>query len=258
MNLIGINGYIGSGKDTVGTMIQYHTSHPDSINKTDSKNRSYNSFLIDVGVGYEPTWKIKKFAGKLKQIVSLLTGIPVDKFEDQEFKRTSLGEEWSKFPEFEGKTLSELREHEEKCLIWGASKMTVRELLQRLGTDAIRNKVHPNAWINALFADYKPNGFWMDEKVEKAKSMDSYLSYPKWIITDVRFPNEAQAIKNKGGIIVRVNRNDAKRFSESGQTPHISEMALDEWNFDYTIDNYGNMNYLVSEVGKMIKHFNIK
>ena len=32
-------------------------------------------------------WEIKKFAGKLKQIASLLTGIPIEKFEDQEFKK---------------------------------------------------------------------------------------------------------------------------------------------------------------------------
>ena len=30
--------------------------------------------------------------------------------------------------------------------------------------------------------------------------------YPNWIITDVRFPNEADAIKGRGGIIIRVNR----------------------------------------------------
>jgi hypothetical protein len=33
--------------------------------------------------------------------------------------------------------------------------LTPRELLQIIGTDCIRDRVHPNAWVNALFADYK-------------------------------------------------------------------------------------------------------
>ena len=64
--IIGINGKIGAGKDTVGTIIQ-------GLLLT-SKKKSF---------------EIKKFAGKMKQIASLLTGIPVVKFEDQEFKETN-------------------------------------------------------------------------------------------------------------------------------------------------------------------------
>ncbi len=66
--IIGINGYAGSGKDTVGTILQ-------QIDK-------------------DSHWEIKKWAGKLKQVAELLTGIPVEKFEDQEFKKTNLGKQW--------------------------------------------------------------------------------------------------------------------------------------------------------------------
>ena len=59
INLLGIAGRAGSGKNTVAEMIQ----------------------KIANGV-----WEQKAFAGKLKQIASLLTGIPIEKFEDQEFK----------------------------------------------------------------------------------------------------------------------------------------------------------------------------
>lgn len=61
MAIIGVSGYSGSGKDTVGKIIQ----------KLCPKSN----------------WQIKKFAGKLKEIASLLTGIPALKFEDQEFKK---------------------------------------------------------------------------------------------------------------------------------------------------------------------------
>lgn len=89
--IISINGKIGSGKDTVGRIIQYLTTYP-------KQECSYNSFVIDQGVDtnveehYE--WQIKKFAGKLKEIASLMLNIPVSDFEKQEVKDLILNEEW--------------------------------------------------------------------------------------------------------------------------------------------------------------------
>ena len=85
--IIGINGYAGSGKDTVGTIIQYLSS------EAYIKGKSYEMFLERhtnptlFGMHYQSTWKIKKWAGKLKEIASILTNIPVNKFEDQDFKK---------------------------------------------------------------------------------------------------------------------------------------------------------------------------
>jgi ABC-type dipeptide/oligopeptide/nickel transport system ATPase subunit len=59
--IIGINGYSGSGKDAMGKIIQE--------------------------LQPEKNWQIKKFAGKLKTIASILTGIPEEKFESEEFKK---------------------------------------------------------------------------------------------------------------------------------------------------------------------------
>ena len=75
--IIGINGRIGSGKDTVGNLIK--------------------------DINCENNWEIKKFAAKLKETASLLTGIPVEKFENQDFKNTFLDDHWNK-EVFENKT----------------------------------------------------------------------------------------------------------------------------------------------------------
>jgi hypothetical protein len=82
--LIGINGYAGSGKDTVGKIIQYLLSAFNGVNleKILNKYEEYEWMLEE-----QSEWEIKKFAGKLKQVASLLTGIPIEKFEDQEFKK---------------------------------------------------------------------------------------------------------------------------------------------------------------------------
>ena len=150
-------------------------------------------------------WQIKKFSGKLKTIASLLTGISANKFEEQEFKQSALSNEWG---------------------------MTVREFLQKLGTDAVREGLHTNAWVNALMADYHT-----DTKTEVLGEFMKKVTPPcNWIITDCRFPNEAQAIKDKGGVIIRIDRPGIAPVNA-----HPSETALDNWDFDYKIANASDL-----------------
>lgn len=202
--IIGLSGYAKSGKDTVAEIIQDLTK------------------VSAPGLSYSNTWEIKKFSGKLKAIASILTGIPIDMFEDQDFKMSYLGDEWS-YP-------VDIPDHGNE--MWD---MSVREFLQRLGTDAVRNGLHYNAWVNALMADYK-----------SAKLSEYNPS--KWIITDVRFPNEAQAIKDKGGVIVRITRPGIKPVNA-----HPSETALDNWKFDFGIGNVSDLVSLRQTVEVLLK-----
>jgi hypothetical protein len=71
---------------------------------------------------------------------------------------------------------------------------------------------------------------------------------PNWIVTDVRFPNEADAIKARGGLLVRVTR---KGHEFTGK--HPSEIALDDYdNFNITIENNGTIDDLIKEVQNKI------
>jgi len=123
MSIIGISGRIGSGKDTVGEIIK-------------------KLCLTNKG----PEFEIKKFAGKLKTIASLLTGIPIEKWEDQEFKNLEMPEGWN---------------------------MTYRTFLQKLGTEGMRIGVHENVWCNALFSDYsvQVDDDFLNMSVEDAKKL---------------------------------------------------------------------------------------
>jgi len=171
--IIGIAGLAGSGKDTVGEAIQ-------AFGKLEKEN-----------------WEIKKFAGTLKQIASLLTGLKPEVFESQEHKSRNLGKEWG--------------------------HMTIREMLQRIGTEAMRDNLHPNVWVNALFSDYDHNN--------------------RWIITDLRFPNELQAIQNHNGMLIKVVRPGVVGMN------HYSETALDNFNkWDHIIHNDGTRYDLVQKV----------
>jgi hypothetical protein len=209
--IIGISGRMGSGKNTVGDIIE-------------------KICLTNEG----PVFEQKSFAGKLKQIASLLTGIPVEKFEDQEFKKSLLGDEWgivkpnplNAIPVFEDVQFNHL--------------MSVREFLQKLGTEAMRDGLHTNVWVNALFADYNATGY--NYTGCENKVIQGEWEYPNWIITDMRFPNEMDAVKERGGITIRVVRPG----TESGT--HPSETALDEATFDYEIINDGEIVDLIEKV----------
>ena len=224
--IIGISGYSGSGKDTVGIIIQYLMSKPGKppIEEVLS-NHAENEWWLEESSG----WEIRKFAGKLKDIASHLTGIDVEDFEDQEFKKTLLGSEWGTV---EHNPLNNIPVFGD---VQFNSLMSVRDFLQKLGTDALRNGLHPNVWVNALMADYKND--------------DQTGTLPNWIITDVRFPNEAQAIKDKGGIIIRVDRPGVKPIND-----HTSEVGLDDWKFDYKIANVSDIFALKATVQGILKH----
>jgi hypothetical protein len=218
--IIGINGYSGSGKDTIGVIIQYlNCTNVGEVSIEEAvRDYEYHEWWLEE----QSTWAVKKYAYKLKLIADILTGIEMKNFEDQEFKKTYLSTEWN---------------------VHGMP-MSVREFLQKLGTDALRNGLHPNIWVNALFADYNcvpadraPGGWDCDN----------------WIITDVRFPNEAKAIKDRGGIIIRVDRPGVSAINN-----HPSETALDDWNFDYKIANVSDILSLKFNVKNILDHADIK
>jgi hypothetical protein len=109
--------------------------------------------------------------------------------------------------------------------------MTVGELLQKLGTDAVRNGLHENAWVLACFA---------------GMSADKH-----YIITDCRFPNEAEAIKARGGVVWRIEGDPLGQQGDGTRNDaHPSETALDDYQgFDCVIRNEGTLDELRATVG---------
>ena len=204
------------------------------------RDLDYLSHILDKKSDY----KIKKFAGKLKDMACLLIGCTREQLEDRDFKEKELGEEWwyiskpeiGMFIPYTEDNWAAHGDFEENLVM-----LTPRKLLQLLGTEAGREIIHPNIWVNALFGDYDKDS--------------------NWVITDVRFPNEAQAIKDRGGVVIRVERkpfNRAggmegnKQFSEQiKEDTHLSETALDDYDFDYVIENDGSIKDLVEKVKKL-------
>lgn len=242
--IIGISGYMGSGKDTVADMIRfliYNKKRTDTgFGPLTTDYTQYESRRLD-----STGWEIKKFAFKLKQMVSLMTGFSVQDLELQSVKDSFLGPEWNSIKPIYG-FMGEM----DKDI---GTPMTIRELLQKFGTDAVRNQVHPNAWVNSLMVDYKPTG--------EFNHIHDATIYPNWVISDCRFPNEAEAVKDKNGLMIRVERkwkditlgNGIKGkiidYVPGFDVPkHSSETSLDTWPFNFVIHNDGTLEELLEIV----------
>ena len=88
--LIGISGKIGSGKDTIGKIIQYLICL--ELNTLAPHQFSFKDFVKSTASNeIQSGFKIKKFADKLKDIVCLLIGCTREQLEDREFKEKELG-----------------------------------------------------------------------------------------------------------------------------------------------------------------------
>lgn len=95
-----------------------------------------------------------------------------------------------------------------------------RRLLQRLGTEAVRENISQTFWIDLL--------------LRKAADYDNV------VVSDVRFPDEAQAIRNAKGQIWKIER-PGTFFEDS----HASEAQVDLISYDRLIINDGTLSDLL-------------
>lgn len=113
--------------------------------------------------------------------------------------------------------------------------LTIGEMCQQLGTDVLRKNFRDDIWIKSLFADIKPGG--------------------TYVISDCRFKNEAEELKKLGAVIIRVNRPNNPVAEKSGRDlTHISETDLDDYDFDYTIDNVGTYAEFMQKIDEVYQN----
>ena len=138
----------------------------------------------------------------------------------------------------EGRT-TESRIWREQVDPWWSTRLnmpdlTPRLVLQKWGTEVARRSWHDDTWIASL-----------ENKLNKAQN--------NIVITDVRFPNEIKAVRDAGGVVIRVVRGPEPYWYESAvsanqqvqsavaymlaQNVHPSEWAWIGTEFDAVIDN---------------------
>lgn len=107
--------------------------------------------------------------------------------------------------------------------------VTGREYLQWYGTEAHRQVFDPDFWIKAVLPDEGRDDLEQDTLL---------------VITDVRFPNEAEAVRRVGGEVWEVDASKRKPRDES----HASEKRLPDGLIDYVLDNNGTLEDLERNV----------
>lgn len=150
------------------------------------------------------------------------------------------------------------REWREKVDVWWANRLdmpdlTPRYVLQQWGTNVLRSHFHDSIWIASVENRLRHN---RDDVV----------------ITDCRFKNEIDAIKNAGGITVRTNRGPKPAWYDAAvrhnqgidvvsamvelvsHNIHPSEYSSVGLDYDYQLDNNGTIDELHQQVRRLVEN----
>ncbi|MDD1133605.1 deoxynucleotide monophosphate kinase [Pseudomonas shahriarae] len=108
-----------------------------------------------------------------------------------------------------------------------------RQLMQSMGTEWARNTVHPDVWVKLA-----------EQNLEyMTKAMGAVLGF---VVSDVRFENEADLIRRRGGTVIHILRPNALAVS-----PHISEAGIAANSADLTLPNYGTVEDFLSSLDEV-------
>ncbi|WVX88013.1 deoxynucleoside monophosphate kinase [Arthrobacter phage TforTroy] len=95
----------------------------------------------------------------------------------------------------------------------------VRRTLQRLGTESIR-AIDDRFWIDAAF-----------RKIDALRADGKPV-----VVTDVRYPNEGDAVRQANGYLIRISRD----MPDDGDA-HASEKAMDDYREHLFVGNNGTV-----------------
>ncbi len=235
--IIGIAGKRNSGKDTIASMINY-------IFSTGITKASYADWIIKkVSIDNTNNDRVIHFADGLKDVLSIIYNIPRKYFDDRVYK----DEMWynirsNKFCSINANYSSDTSlfiNSMDLDIFCGIANyiddnphkqiyIKLRTIIQYFGTDLCRNKLANDIWIRNTMT----------------KATDKAMSRRVCIIPDVRFANEAEAIRNNddslyGGLIM-VKRDICDN------NEHSSEII--DFDCDFTIENNDTMLMLFYKV----------
>jgi len=167
--------------------------------KIGSGKTTFATFLSNNLEKFNLPYRFINFADKLKEITYVLTG-----------KNGYTQEEKQEFlPDW---------------------NLTVGQILQKLGTEVMRDNFDKDVWVKSTLSEIR-----RDDKTQV------------FIIGDCRFTNEASFIKDCNGILIRINGDPANvRRNSTRDLNHPSETGLDNYNgFDFVFENNLSIDNLI-------------
>lgn len=110
---------------------------------------------------------------------------------------------------------------------------TAREIMQFIGTECYRS-VDSDFWVKQLFRIIDDN------------------EYSNVIITDIRFPEEAVPVSDRGGYLIKVT--SVRELEEINGNSHSSEVSMDNYDkIDYHVKNDGTIDELRGIAKQVVK-----
>lgn len=115
------------------------------------------------------------------------------------------------------------RVHEDKYARIPEIGVTVRHMLQTLGTEFGRECLHPEVWLIS----------WR-QRADRVLAAGHNI-----VVDDMRFLNEAALLRSRGAQLWRITRPGATSSSS-----HASEGGLDDYPFDFNLHNNASLRTL--------------
>ena len=249
---IGLNGYAGSGKDTVAKMLHCILNYGFTKESTWKFFVKHYSTLVRPYATYNAHDNMSNndtnfcmciaFADRLKQVCAKLFGIPVDYLYsnkdnswiciNKDFKYTENKPNINNIISAEEyyNSLSKYKYSDEHYY------MSLRELLVYVGTYICQESICENVFINSVNNTIQTKG----KKLPNLK----YI-----ICTDVRFIHEYDYIKANNGIMINIKRDTIKQATDIAE--HDLD-TLDQDNYDFVIENNGTYEELFDTVWDLV------
>jgi len=130
-------------------------------------------------------------------------------------------------------------------------RLSPRVMLQHLGTEWGREAADENIWVDCMIrtAQSVLAGEQYDRRIGLTGFDPRKTSPVGVVVSDVRFHNELEAIRNAGGKLVRVRRPSTdKAAKNTGIAAHASEMQQKQFKdgqFDSILENIGTVEDLL-------------
>ena len=129
---------------------------------------------------------------------------------------------------------SYLKEYTKNILGWDGNEDTKpREFLQNLGVELIKNKIDDKMLINRVLEDIEVYSYFYDVV----------------IISDARFKEEIECIKNKYNDVKIIHLKERINDLTLEQKNHITETSLDDYqSYDYEVDENTSIESIIGEI----------